>query len=517
MTEAKPISSFISFDVEALPGRAADNLLEQLVWGKLGSGEYGIRRLSKILSMHKLKGNFLVDFAMCLLYGDKAVKQVVQFLLEEGHEVHAHLHSEWVIRKWGIDGPWKGPLGMDRIDQPLSDSLMDYTAWKYRSLTGLSPSVFRAGGYLFSDKTLIAAKRSGFQVLSNYNSSRHGWTLPECAAHNAPFRWDNRLLELPVDFSPEPLSFDWTKYTGWYERARTRKTEKTFNLVLHSWSLLKRNGEYFDAYSAEHEERLHQICEHLSKHTNVLGYTEYVEQRSAETERLPTIDTSLCTLPMVEVTTPFTACNLCGYAFTKVPEVDTCPGCGARARHRQLKDAFQRIGDPFRGKTVLANYANVVEVQGFLQGARALLNFDVRPVSEVELQMDIQNMSMVRTGSIDTFWAVHVLNHVEDDERALREISRVLKPGGLACLTIPYREGYPTTALSDTTEHYGREALDKYAVGTFRRYGLSDALTLFRKYFDVETESGFDPVTCQSMLIFLLKKRTSSHKSAAAT
>lgn len=517
MTDAQAISSFISFDVEALPGRATDNLLEQLVWGRLGGGEYGIRRLSKILSMHKLKGNFCIDLAMCLLYGDKPVKQITQFLLEEGHEVHAHLHSEWVVRKWGVEGNWQGPLGMDRMDQPLSDALMYFTAWKYEALTGLAPSVFRAGGYLFSDKTIVAAKRSGFQVLSNYNSSRQGpsWNLPECAAHNAPFRWDNRLLELPVDFSPEPLSFDWAKYTGWFERARTRKTEKTFNLVLHSWSLLKRNGEHFDAYAAEHEERLHQICEHLSKHTTPLGYSEYHTQRAVETERLPSVDLRLCPLPMAEVTTPFTQCTICGYAFTKVPDADTCPGCGSRARHRQLRDAFERIGNPTDGKAVLANYANTVEARALLRGARTLLNFDVRPVSEVELQMDIQKMSAVRSGSIDVFWAVHVLNHVADDEQALREIVRVLKPGGIACLTIPYREGASTTALTDTTEHYGQEALAKYDVGTFRRYGLNDALTLFGKYFHVQTESGFDPVTCQSMLIFLLKKPPASQKAAA--
>jgi SAM-dependent methyltransferase len=516
MTETDQISSFISFDVEALPGRATENLLERLVWGQLAGGEYGIRRLSKVLSMHRLKGNFLLDFGMCLLYGDKAVQQIAQFLLEEGHEVHAHLHSEWIVRKWGLEGTWRGPLGMDRIDQSLSDALMQYTAWKYESLTGLAPKVFRAGGYLFSDKTITAAKRSGFRLLSNYNSSRHAasWTLPECTAHNAPFRWNNQLLELPVDFSPEPLSFDWGKYIGWYERARTRKTEKTFNLVLHSWSLLKRNGEYFDAYAAEHEERLHQICEHLQTHTTPLGYEEYLQRREAELERLPSVDASLCTLPVVEVTTSFNTCNICGFGFVKVQESDTCPGCSSRARHRQLKDALSRLDRPFLGKTVLANYANVVEVRALLRGARTLLNFDVRPVSEVELQMDIQDMSAVRSGSIDVFWAVHVLNHVKDDEQALREIQRVLKPGGCACLTVPYREGVPTTALSDMTEHYGKGALDQYAVGTFRRYGLIDALALFGRYFDVETENGFDPVTCQSMLIFFLKKRASGRKPA---
>ena len=122
--------------------------------------------------------------------------------------------------------------------------------------------------------------------------------------------------------------------------------------------------------------------------------------------------------------------------------------------------------------------------------------------------MDLQNLSAVRSGALDAFLGIHVLNHVQDDERALDEIARVLKPGGLACLTIPYRENYSTSPHTDVTEHYGKEALERYGVGTFRRYGYDDALALFAKQFEVETQTGFDPVTQESMAIFFLRKRT---------
>lgn len=514
MTSEGQVTSFISFDVEALPGRAKENPLERLVWGELNGSEFGIRRISKILEMHKLKGNFLIDLGICLLYGDKQARRICDFLLEQGHEVHAHLHSEWVVRKWGLTGQWSGPLGLDRTDSSLSDALMQFSAWKYHSLTGLEPGVFRSGSYLFSEKTIAAAGKSGFRALSNYNSTRHAHLeLPEAALNNAPFLWNNLLLELPVDFSPEPLSFDWTKYIGWFDRCRLRKQEKTFNLVMHSWSLLKRNGETFDQPAHDHEERLHQICEHLVQHTNPQGYSEFLATRATAPRAI--MEPHACALPAVELASALTTCSICGYGFTAQAAVDTCPGCGARARHRQLRDVLSRMPDPFAGKVVLASYANGVEMRAFLQTARSVLNFDVRPVSEVELQMDVQDMSPVRSASIDVFFSLHVLNHVQDDEQALREVSRVLKPGGVACLTIPYRDRYSTTALDDVTEHYGKDALEKYGVGTFRRYGLSDARTLFGKYFDVETEDGFDPVTGQSMLIFFLRKRPASLEGAA--
>jgi SAM-dependent methyltransferase len=274
---------------------------------------------------------------------------------------------------------------------------------------------------------------------------------------------------------------------------------------MHSWSLLKRSGEIFDAYAPQHEERLHQICAHLANETHHCGYDGYLASRSTQSSP-PTISAHQCSLTPYDRTTPLTCCNICGHGFSKTPESDTCPGCTGRARHRQLKDVLDRIGNPFDRKIVLANYANRLEQRAFLSKALRLLNFDVRPVSEVELQMDVQNMSAVRSGSIDTFLALHVLNHVRDDVAALGEIHRVLKKGALACVTIPYRENVATTTLDDVTEHYGQQALDQYGVGTYRRYGLDDALTLFRQHFDVSTEVGTDPVTGQSMQVFFLRK-----------
>lgn len=44
-------------------------------------------------------------------------------------------------------------------------------------------------------------------------------------------------------------------------------------------------------------------------------------------------------------------------------------------------------------------------------------------------------------GSFDLVIAFHVLEHVEDDAAAFREIHRVLRPGGVALLQVPTRPG----------------------------------------------------------------------------
>ena len=45
--------------------------------------------------------------------------------------------------------------------------------------------------------------------------------------------------------------------------------------------------------------------------------------------------------------------------------------------------------------------------------------------------------ALIQYESMEVSWAVHVLEHVEDDQEALAEMWRVLKPGGVLIATLP--------------------------------------------------------------------------------
>lgn len=501
---AKP-SAFISFDVEALPGRADSDHVDRLIWGKFGNSQFGIGRICNVLNQHKIKGNFLIDIASCVLYGDKVVKEIGHYLLDQGHELHVHLHSEWLIRNWNLDGPqFNGPAGLDQLDSYLNNGFLEYAAFKYAQLFKQEPILFRAGGYKFNAHTVKAAHAAGFKALSNFNFERHFdiWDVPFEHENNEPFLWPDGIIEIPVDYSPEPLSTPLSAYMGYFDRVLARKNiNKTFNLTLHSWSLLKRDGEFFTGYAPEHEDRLHAICEHLVCNTNVAGYTDYLTQL----HNLPVLGNTHCLSEGVSVKS-INQCSICKAIDGKEWVNDICPSCGARARHRQLKDVLNRINNPLDGCLVLSCYANSIEKLAFLSQAHEVVNFDVRPVGEVDFQMDIQDMSRIADESFDAFLAIHVLNHVADDRKALSEIHRVLMPGGIAFLTIPYREASETTAYENVTEHYGADSFEKYGVGSYRRYGLQDALSLFSEFFSVQAEDGYDAVTQQRMKVFILSK-----------
>lgn len=328
---ASTIQSFLSIDVEALPGRAGGDPFETLIWGRVGGEEFGIRRICNILRQHQIKGNFMVDLSATLLYGDAPVQQVVDYLLAEGHEVHTHLHSEWVVRKWGLEQHLGANFygAFDKIDYELARRLLDFSAWKYRKLTGKDATVFRPGGLYFTRQTLLAAKDAGFTTSSSLYLPR-GITIdpnpPILLAE--PFLWDNGLAEIPVDFFPEPLDSPIGEFSGAYQQV-LGKTNKTFNLVIHSWTLAKRDEQGFHpAFTPAHEERLHKICSHIKSVGAVSGYDEYL----AHHPPTKTFATELCiSSPSSVVDGDVVACSICGALIaTDVINDERCPACGSR-------------------------------------------------------------------------------------------------------------------------------------------------------------------------------------------
>jgi SAM-dependent methyltransferase len=54
----------------------------------------------------------------------------------------------------------------------------------------------------------------------------------------------------------------------------------------------------------------------------------------------------------------------------------------------------------------------------------------------VDHRVNLQNTPF-RDATYDFIFASHVLEHIPDDQKAIREIRRILKPGGIAILPVP--------------------------------------------------------------------------------
>jgi len=75
----------------------------------------------------------------------------------------------------------------------------------------------------------------------------------------------------------------------------------------------------------------------------------------------------------------------------------------------------------------------------------------------VDVKMDICNIAYP-DGSFDVVYCSHVLEHVPDDRRAMREFHRVLVPGGWAVLLVPITvaETIEDPSVSDPKERLRR-------------------------------------------------------------
>jgi SAM-dependent methyltransferase len=145
-------------------------------------------------------------------------------------------------------------------------------------------------------------------------------------------------------------------------------------------------------------------------------------------------------------------CNVCGYrgrfrAFGRPPRYDAeCPRCLSVERQRLLKLWVDKNNRAFEGRSVL-HFAPELSVQRFLKPiAGRYQSADLNP-AHADLVLNIESIDMPDE-SVDIVVVSHVLEHV-NDFKALAELRRVLKPGGLAAIMVPVVEGWDETYEND--------------------------------------------------------------------
>jgi SAM-dependent methyltransferase len=125
-----------------------------------------------------------------------------------------------------------------------------------------------------------------------------------------------------------------------------------------------------------------------------------------------------------------------------------CPSCSALERHRFLAVLLDGLGP------VLAGSATVVDIAPSRYTTAHLDHLDVGRYVRVDLDPDADGRAVdvqasltslpFAAASVDLLLCYHVLEHVPDDRAAMREIARVLRPGGYALVQVPFRPGAAT-------------------------------------------------------------------------
>lgn len=263
-TELSPARSI------ATAGELAANIRGSYYGAPTGDG--GIPFQLAVLREHGLKGVFFVEALASVAIGDEPIRNIVQLIAADGHEVQLHTHVEW--------------LRIAR-EKPLGNATWQYTrhyseAEQIRIIAlgkeilarcgAPNVNAFRAGGFAADNATLRALRANAIQFDSSYNYPYLGH---ECAIDVPGMLVDTAvvegIVEVPVTcFMDRPGHFRHTQVCACsFSELSSMLTQAhaagfaTFVIVCHSFELITRDRTRTDPIAVA---RFRKLCRFLADH-----------------------------------------------------------------------------------------------------------------------------------------------------------------------------------------------------------------------------------------------------------
>lgn len=153
-------------------------------------------------------------------------------------------------------------------------------------------------------------------------------------------------------------------------------------------------------------------------------------------------------------------CPMCGcrrrrfmpYGYVTSREDALCPKCLSLERHRMIWLWLERNTNLFADRPTLLHIAPEVSLmrhfKKIYRSAEGYITADLEsPLAD--MHFDVQNIPM-KDCSVDVIICNHLLEHVEDDCRAMAELYRIMTPGGWGIMIVPEDRSRATTFEDDT-------------------------------------------------------------------
>lgn len=189
------------------------------------------------------------------------------------------------------------------------------------------------------------------------------------------------------------------------------------------------------------------------------------------------------------------SCPICGgryreflpYGYVNSRKNSLCPRCLALERHRLLwvflQQEAQFFNPAFKVLHVAPEHCFIKRFERVF-GDNYITADLFSPLAKVK--MDVQNIPF-EANTFDVILCNHILEHVDDDRKAMRELLRVLKSGGWGVLLSPVNtkrtETYEDSSI--TSEKGRAEAFGQK--DHLRDYGLDYPDRLREEGFEVES------------------------------
>jgi Methyltransferase domain len=162
-----------------------------------------------------------------------------------------------------------------------------------------------------------------------------------------------------------------------------------------------------------------------------------------------------------------------------------CPTCGSLERHRTIWRFFHERTNLFNASHKLMLHLAPEPALGSRLRQHPAIGYVSADIAMpgVGVHTDATNICFP-DAAFDVIYCSHVLEHIPDDRKAMREFRRVLKPGGWAVLQVPIIRA--VTVEDPTVVTWEERA---------RRFGQGDHVRAYGPdYVDRLREAGFDVV-----------------------
>jgi SAM-dependent methyltransferase len=186
-------------------------------------------------------------------------------------------------------------------------------------------------------------------------------------------------------------------------------------------------------------------------------------------------------------------CNLCGGNFSKflskgngliLRENAECPACSSLERTRLLYFYLQNETSIFKGNPSILHVSPETSLKKKFISNPHYKDIDINP-NLATYQEDLTKLSFAPQ-QFDYVICSHVLGHIKDEDKAVREIYRVLKNDGTAFILTLLNLNSASTFEKDGSQS-GKERLENYGEKDLERlHGLDFQHRLELSNFNVE-------------------------------
>lgn len=169
----------------------------------------------------------------------------------------------------------------------------------------------------------------------------------------------------------------------------------------------------------------------------------------------------------------------------------TCYGCGMTDRDRlyalYLSDIIKE-----RESVSIIEFAPTPALSNYLKSFKGVTHRTSDLYApDVDDTLDIQDLHKYDDQSFDIFICSHILEHVDDDIKAMRELFRITRSGGVGVAMVPIFDGVMTTHEDETIKDEGLRVRYFGQADHVRQYSKEDFIARLKgvgfdvKLFDV--------------------------------